>query len=416
MKIKKLFTMVISSAFLFAIAGVASATVSGDINIYGSSAQFNFWKAEAPKFFSAQGCTGITSSTYDSKDVITQATCGGSPRNFRVTSKASWDGVLAIEGNDTNVNLSVAGGPYGSGNVQCGGGGLNGGCANYNQRCMIDETTCSGGSCSGLKCVTVTAGASDVQVNSFTQQTYGQLKGNNNGGYIHRNFTGANGITLTPGTAEACRELVVPFAFWVHNDVKFSNGSLVNNLTTAQIKLIFSGQIEDWSDMAGFTAEPIQVCWRHAGSGTLATLQYAVMGSAVLQETEDLTGPYHYYFNDGTSDEMNCVNQLSGAVGFADADVNYPTAAYASVNPVSVNGFAATAKNIAEGSYDYWSIENLYTVSPVPSDEANLCAYLAVPANVANADPFYAATCQMAFTRTSDQAYLTYYGSPCGGL
>jgi hypothetical protein len=49
MKIKHILSSVVAGASLLTLVGSASAAITGDINIYGASAQFNFWKAQASR-------------------------------------------------------------------------------------------------------------------------------------------------------------------------------------------------------------------------------------------------------------------------------------------------------------------------------------------------------------------------------
>jgi ABC-type phosphate transport system substrate-binding protein len=453
MNIKKFFATVITCVSLFGFAAIASATApTQDINIYGSSAQFTFWKTTASTYLSNELCTGVTTSTMpcDSNHTIIQATCGGNPVNFRITSKASWDGILSVSGNTTNPNLTSEATPQ---TESCSGTTIVLSspavyCTGYD-RPMIDETSCSGGTCTRTKCVPVTGGASDVQATSITQSSSGQLNGPANGGAISRNFTGAgalsvNGSVLDTTTGNAltdCKEVVVPFAFWVSTDVS-SMG--VQNLEQADVRLIFSGQIVDWSDL-GFTAKPINVCFRHAGSGTSATLQLAELspakiyglGAIVNAPNPDGSGTYSYYFNDGTGNEETCVNTLNGAVGYFDADKAQsvgPGTSYqgiAAVNFNSVPAFsgtlpaASTAGSalkgmIEKGEYDFWTVENLFeaynnTSTTNTTDMTNLCTFLKNAGNsgVAMPDSWYAYTCQLNFMKSGDASYPVYVGSSC---
>lgn len=381
MDFKKMLATIVAGASLLTMAGAASA-VSGDINIYGASAQFNFWKAQAPNFLgSSQGgsCTGIANASLDAKNAITKATCGSSTVYFRTSSKASYDGPLAIQGNTTNPNRDTT-------------------CSDPTKRPMVDESTCNWttGVCTGTKCVPVTGGASDVQVTSFVQESHGLLKGPNGGAQTDRNFKGVNGFT-SDGLGSDCRALIVPFAFYVNKNVKAS-GTTITNLTEAEIRLIFSGQIYDWSDL-GYDPQAITVCMRHAGSGTHAALDFDVMRPAGLMITADPSNGF--YFNDGASDLMNCVNGAGGGVGYADADQSLAT--YGNTAQVTFNGYAANKANITTGKYDFYTTQNLYTVTPVPTDMATLCAFMKKPANNTNA--YYANTCEMQFLRSDDRGY-----------
>ena len=398
MKIKNIVTSIAAGAALLTFAGIAAAapTMTGDINIYGASAQFNFWKGQAANYMSAAGCTSLQSSkTTDGKNAITKGTCGGVTRYFRTSSKASYDGPLAVQGNTTNPNRTTA-------------------CSNPHDRMMMEESavTSWGTTASpttmpntAVACKTVNGGASDVMVSSFQQISYGQLYGpNTSGGVVSRDFTGAGAVNSSGLTD--CRTLVVPFAFYMNNGVK-KGGVQATNLTTAQARLIFSGQIVDWSDLGvGYDAQPITTCWRHAGSGTAAALDFDVMRPAGLQTQEDTGNGYSFYFNDGSADLMACVNGAAGGVGYADADQSL--ASYPNTHRVTYNGVDATKANITAGLYDFYTIQNLYTATPVPTDMTNLCTFMSKPAN--NTNPMYSTPCEMQYIRANDVTYSQYNG------
>jgi ABC-type phosphate transport system substrate-binding protein len=251
-----------------------------------------------------------------------------------------------------------------------------------------------------VKCTTVTGGASDVMVPSFQQESHGMLLGPSSSTanvYTNRNFKGTGAITAAGLTD--CRTLVVPFGFFINNGVT-KGGSQVTNLTTAQARLIFSGQIADWSDL-GFDAKPMYACWRHAGSGTAAALDFDVMRPAALAIYEDTGNGYSFYFNDGSADEMACVNGNSGGVGYADADQSLSS--YPNVHAVTYNNVAPSKANIMNGQYDFYTVQNLYTATPVPSDMATLCSFMKNPAN--NPNTWYASACEMKYLRADDAFY-----------
>jgi ABC-type phosphate transport system substrate-binding protein len=172
---------------------------------------------------------------------------------------------------------------------------------------------------------------------------------------------------------------------------------------------IFSGGVTDWSDFglnsaAGFVngaTQPIVVCMRHAGSGTHATLDAAVMrGDAFLLKDEHLpTDPLVLagvfpitYFNKGSSDMMKCIRDCGdGAIGYADSDKNgenpdgsegdYPT-----VKRLEYMGEDGIALNVINGIYDFWSAQWLYFRSDedpaVKAKILELCDYAADPNNM----------------------------------
>ncbi len=379
-----------ASAALLALAGSANAATQ--INLYGASAQFGFWKAAAGPFMRATtangglGCSSTLGPTMasDGKSFIVQgigcdATLTDGAIDFRVANKASYDGIYAVTGN-TDSKASP------------------GSCDKFS-RAMADgpasndstvTTTASG-------CYAITLGASDVPASAFVQASSGNLKGPNGGGTISRIFSGIptsgsdpNGNTLVAPLA-TYNPVKVPFGFFVKDTVKAktctagptigdfcasdsdcgtggtcsSDYSTISGLSREMATQLFGQKIRNWSQMSGFEAKNVQLCMRHAGSGTAATLDQAVMNSAwgkslpTAQNT--LATKAITYFNDGSSDLFKCMTYTgyTGAVGYADADADIST--YSGVvGPIKYNGFYPNSQNIINGIYDFYADQTVY--------------------------------------------------------
>jgi ABC-type phosphate transport system substrate-binding protein len=216
-----------------------------------------------------------------------------------------------------------------------------------------------------------------------------------------------NGIDTTG--LSVCKPLVVPFAFFANTSVQ-KDGATITGLSRMQAVQIFSAQAYDWSDFgATYTAQPIVACLRHAGSGTHATIDKAVMNPAWGGELLTTEQAPTVYFNDGSSDMVNCV-KLTGAIGYADADQS----AAGAIDRLKYNGFYPNYATIKDGEYDnFWSLQNLYYHGPDALIES-LCNYAGDPANLPVAKaPYWAAACEMTFMKEHDWLYPGYVGSTC---
>lgn len=440
--------MGVAGAAMLAMVGTAGAA-ERNINIYGASAQHLFWKTMAPTYLTTAGaaggagCTSYTQVTFDSKQHITKgvscAAFGGDDINIRVSSKASYDGIRAMKGVDDPDS--------------CG--------SNY-QRKMVDSITNN-----ALVCKDVTIGASDVAGESFVQSSAGALKGPLGGVWTERSFSGIDTTGLT-----SYNPLVVPFGFFVNNSVKVrycsaptsmkgeqcmtnancdsSPGAgdgvcadpiVLDDISRHQAVQVFSGNVYYWPDFGGgfFPPDgsggaelyymPVVACLRHAGSGTHATLDFAVMrgnGWGGTLAGEESTSEPIVYFNDGSSDMMKCVNGSGewtgeGAIGYADADQSLST--YTDTTALKYNGRKASRINIRNGVYDnFWSTQWLYEDPAEPnyalthgvvtsmvdfaSDPGNITyATLGVKAN------YWATMKEMVWMKSSDAGYPTYIGA-----
>jgi hypothetical protein len=453
-------------AFGLALAGAASAAVTDqpyDINVYGASAQYNFWSAEAANWLTSStgaNCTGTTTAvTYaapgtawlGTKYFIVQGTgCpNGQNTTVRVTAFDSYDGINAANGEPITIS-SVELVPGAS---ACTGG----------QRMMLDSPT-GGGATTNIACHPVTLGASDVTPDFLTQAVTGApIDGPLGGSDITVNLKSA---PLSTSSLAQYQPVVVPFGFYVNKDVSVTTcqggnnpGALCNtanataqcgsgitcgpspstclggttpgktcsvnsdcgngscmagaiNLSLDMASQVFSGAVSNWNQLgAAYPSQPLAICLRVPGSGTLAAFDYTILHR---NNTTLLTNPQSsptVYFNFTTGDELNCVNTVAGAIGFADADANLTnscpgsTACTGLYGPIAYNGYGPSRQAIRNGLYDFWALENLWETQTSQNNTTthnlvvNFTNYANLPANISAARPYYASSAEMLVLR-----------------
>ena len=434
------FKKIVISAFAgvsMLTAFVGTAPAATEVNIYGASSQYLYWNAVAPSVLTGEGCTSIQQATKDANNAVTKATCGANTVILRVSSKASYDGLESLLGNDSFASAGAA-------NEKCslGDPGYPGAALEGYYRKMVDETSCTtwgnpaptaNGGCSALKCVRVSLAVSDVTGGAFVQTSHGALDGPAGGAQTDRSFSynGTPGIPTTGFTNYA--PIVVPFAFYVNNavqqDTNYPNKvyQTITNIPRIMAVLIYSGQAYNWTDFGSdFVPNlPIVACMRHAGSGTHATLDLAVMHGqwgGSLMTTQSAGGPTAW-FNDKSSDEMNCVSGQPGAIGYSDADQalgSYPNAVR-----VAYNGQQPTRVNIRNGRYEFFTTEEAYVdptqISPssaIGQQITALISYASHPENIPTATfwgpdktQYWASSGEMNYTKGTDFLYPTYTGA-----
>jgi phosphate transport system substrate-binding protein len=144
----------------------------------------------------------------------------------------------------------------------------------------------------------------------------------------------------------------LPFTLITNNDLK----GKVNNLTTAQIKQIYTGQATNWQQFGG-PAEPITTVARPTSSGTRAVFDTYILGAGTVEQPTTLL----------TQDTSGAVET---AVAATPGSIGYLAASYVAnqgagqAAPICIDGHDATAANINNGSYNFWSIEHAYTKGP----------------------------------------------------
>jgi phosphate transport system substrate-binding protein len=202
----------------------------------------------------------------------------------------------------------------------------------YQQKCAGSTITVSGGgSSTGL--ANVASGTSDIGMSDVPV---------------------SNAPSIDPTSVTDHQVAIVLFAVIVNP------ASGVTNLTKQQIVDVFSGKDTNWSQAGGANV-PITLIERKPGSGTRLSFDKILMGGTPESATPA-----------STQDSTSLVVQ--GVAG-ADGGVSYLNVASAgSTVPVSIDGTAPTAANVASGSYPFFAHEHMYTKgagSPIAQDFVN---------------------------------------------
>lgn len=125
----------------------------------------------------------------------------------------------------------------------------------------------------------------------------------------------------------------------------------VDDLTTEQLKGIFTGAITDWSEVGG-AAGKIQVIERKAGSGTRATFEAAVLAGDKAPES---FAPVAEEDSSGTVVEK--IQQTEGAISYLAFSYYDDT----KFRALKVDGVEPTAENVCSGKFNIWAYEHMYT-------------------------------------------------------
>ena len=127
----------------------------------------------------------------------------------------------------------------------------------------------------------------------------------------------------------------------------------VDDLTTEQLKGIFTGKITDWKEVGG-TAGKIQVIERKAGSGTRATFEAAVLGG---EKAPDVFAPVAEEDSSGTV--VDKIQQTEGAISYLAFSYYDDT----KFKALKVDGVDPTKENVESGKFNIWAYEHMYTAA-----------------------------------------------------
>lgn len=119
--------------------------------------------------------------------------------------------------------------------------------------------------------------------------------------------------------------------------IAVNNANTVNNLTTDQIRNIFSGNITNWDELGGSDQE-IHVVVREAGSGTLQSFQDLIMGQTKIRGDAIVQS--------STESVKQAVKQDPGAIGFISL-ANLDN----TIKPINLDGISPSQGTVENGSY-----------------------------------------------------------------
>jgi phosphate transport system substrate-binding protein len=189
-------------------------------------------------------------------------------------------------------------------------------------------------------------------------------------------------VAMSDGTAPAGYSALVghPVALIIFA-VVVNRQAHVFNLTTAQLRAIFQGDITNWQQ-AGGPSLPISIVSRASTSGTRHTFDSKILGGATEPpassfdcKTKDAipSSPVTLCEVGDTGTLLQRVNAIPGAIGYAQTS---DAASYANVEKAAINGYSAGIGPVEQGVYSFWTVEHLYTYGQ-PAPGSLTAAFLA---------------------------------------
>ena len=130
------------------------------------------------------------------------------------------------------------------------------------------------------------------------------------------------------------------FVFFVHKD------NPIDNLTTEQIKGIYSGEITNWKQVGGKNEE-IAAFQRNEGSGSQSMLQRFMGDTPIMEASTEMVNT----MMSGIIEQVSSYRSKSNSIGFSFRYYVEGIIQNPDIKVLSVDGVAPTAENIRNGSY-----------------------------------------------------------------
>lgn len=130
------------------------------------------------------------------------------------------------------------------------------------------------------------------------------------------------------------------FVFFVHKD------NPIDNLTTEQIRGIYSGEITNWKQVGGKN-EKIEAFQRNEGSGSQSMLKRFMDGKPIMEAPKELKNDLMAGIIERVANYKNKTNSIGFSFRYyVEGIIKNPD-----IKMVSVDGAAPTAENIKNGKY-----------------------------------------------------------------
>jgi phosphate transport system substrate-binding protein len=150
----------------------------------------------------------------------------------------------------------------------------------------------------------------------------------------------------------------------------------VDNLTTEQIKGIYSGRITDWKDVGAPSSTKIIPFQRNEGSGSQTTLQKLMGDTPIMPPLkEDRLGG----MGDIIHDTANYRN-YNAALGFSFRYYSTELLKNDQIKLLSVDGVAPTVENIRNGTYPLVATAYMVSVRPRSENVRKIVDFMLSPA------------------------------------
>ena len=130
------------------------------------------------------------------------------------------------------------------------------------------------------------------------------------------------------------------FVFFVHKD------NPIDNLTTEQIKGIYSGEITNWKQVGGRN-EDIAAFQRNEGSGSQSMLERFMGDTPIMEAPTEMVNTMMV----GIIEQVSSYRSKSNSIGFSFRYYVEGIIQNPDIKMLSVDGIAPTAENIKNGSY-----------------------------------------------------------------
>jgi ABC-type phosphate transport system substrate-binding protein len=151
--------------------------------------------------------------------------------------------------------------------------------------------------------------------------------------------------------------------------VNHSVGINVHSLRIEDLQAIYRGEKVNWAQVGGPDL-PISLISRGAGSGTREVFEKKVLRDGERlplssnfcdRRDRDAGAPVLRCEVKDTPTLLEKVNQIPGAIGYAEARTASDLTRFANLNVIQLAGVPADLARVKQGSYPFWDDEYLYT-------------------------------------------------------